>query len=212
VRTPLRVGIAVFNAGDHRAAHEAWEEPWLALDSGPDERLLHGLVQYAAATHHARRRNWSGARGLAESAAEYLSGLDDDHRGVNVDDVRRHLRRLAADPEFAERRRPLALRHEGEKLTPRDLSFPEVADAAALLAAEYDAFDSSVVDDAVRYARGELDDDADPTLDADRSRGFVGMLFEFAADRERRAVVYDRLRGHVERRRSRERDVSGLFD
>ncbi|MFA1610133.1 DUF309 domain-containing protein [Halobellus rubicundus] len=209
----LRVGVAVFNAGDYRAAHEAWEEPWLGLDSGTaDERLLHGLIQYAAAVHHARGRNWSGAQRLAASAAGYLSDLDDDYRGMNVGDVRGHLRRLAADPEFAERRRPLPLRHEGAELTPRALSFAEAGSAAALLAEEYDAFDESVVDDAVRYARAELDGDSDSTLASDRSRGFAGMLFEFAADRERRTVVYDRLRAHVERRRSRERDVSGLFD
>lgn len=203
----------MFNAGDHRAAHDAWEERWLALDSGTaDERFLHGLIQYAAAIHHARGRNWRGARGLAESAVDYLSGLDDDHRGVNVGDVRTYLRRLAADPEFAERRRPLALRYEGESLTPRELSFEDVASAADLLAEEYDAFEAAVVADAVRYARAELSDDSDPTLDSDRDRGFAGMLFEFADDRDRRAIVYERLRGHVERRRSRERDVSGLFD
>ena len=35
----LRVGVAVFNAGDHRAAHEAWESKWLSLREGSrDER------------------------------------------------------------------------------------------------------------------------------------------------------------------------------
>ncbi|MGQ4554435.1 DUF309 domain-containing protein [Halobellus sp. GM3] len=216
----LRIGVAVFNAGDHRAAHEAWEEPWLALDDGaPDERLLHGLIQYAAAVHHARRRNWSGARGLAESGAEYLAGVDDDHRGVNVAAVRASLRRLAADPEYAERARPLALRYDGDALEATDLSFAAVAAAATLLAAEYDAFDETVVDDAVRYGREAISEETDrgsegspASVPSARSRGFVGMLFDFVADRARRAIVYDRLRGHVERRRSRERDVSGLFE
>jgi hypothetical protein len=38
------------------------------------------------------------------------------------------------------------------------------------------------------------------------------MLFDFAADRDRRSLVYDRLRAHVERRRGAERDASGLFE
>jgi hypothetical protein len=38
------------------------------------------------------------------------------------------------------------------------------------------------------------------------------MLFSFTADRDRRSIVYQRLRGHVERRRSEEADVSGVFD
>lgn len=229
---PLRVGIAVFNAGDHRVAHEAWEEPWLALDDGTgEERLLHGLIQYTAAIHHARQSNWSGARGLAASAAEYLAGIDADAEGVNVGAIRESLRRLAEDPEVVERCRPLALRYDGDALTPTDLSFEAAATAATLLAGEYDAFEESVVADAVRYARAELDCDTggtgggtepsggDGMPSDDRPRrpqrrdpGFVGMVFDFAADRDRRSLVYDRLRAHVERRRSVERDASGLFE
>ena len=228
---PLRVGIAVFNAGDHRVAHEAWEEPWLALDDGTDEeRLLHGLIQYTAAIYHARHGNWSGARGLAASAAEYLAGVDADARGVNVGAIREFLRRMAEDPEVVERRRPLALRYDGDALTPTDLSFEAAAAAATLLAAEYDAFEESVVADAVRYARAELDRDTGglgggaepsrgdtppdgrPRRPQRRDPGFVGMVFDFAADRDRRSLVYDRLRAHVERRRSTERDASGLFE
>ena len=217
----LRVGIAVFNAGDHRAAHEAWEEVWLSLDEGtPDERLLHGLIQYTAAVHHARRRNWSGAGRLAGSAGRYLADLDADARGVNVDDVRDHLRRLAADPEFAERRRPLPLSVGGVVVEPTDLTFENAATAATLLAAEYGAFEASIVADAVRYARSELDTDAGaptggartPRRPQRRDPGFVGMVFDFAADRDRRSLIYDRLRAHVERRRDTERDASGLFE
>lgn len=209
----LRIGIAVFNAGDHHVAHEAWEEPWLAAEEGTsEERLLHGLIQYAAAVHHGRRRNWSGQRGLAESGERYLAAVDEGCP-VNVDEIRAYLRRLAADPELAERRRPPALRYAGDAIVPTDLSFEAVATAVTLLASEYDAFDAAVVDDAVRYAREELGDDSSPRgTPQRRSRGFVGMLFAFAADRDQRSIVYERLRGHVERRRSRESDVSGLFE
>ena len=208
----LRVGIAVFNAGDYHVAHEAWEEPWLTLADGTsEERLLHGLIQYAAAVHHGRRRNWSGQRGLAESAADYLAAVEDPR--VNLDEVRAYLRRLAADPELAERRRPPALRYDGETLEPTDLSFEGVATAVTLLATEYESFEASVVDDAVRYAGEELEADSSPEgTPQRRSRGFVGMLFAFAADRDQRSLVYERLRGHVGRRRSEESDVSALFE
>ena len=216
----LRIGAAVFNAGDHRAAHEAWEDVWLALAEGtPDERLLHGLIQYAVAVHHARRRNWRGAGGLAESAGGYLADLDADARGVNIGEVREYLQRLAADPEFAERRRPLPLRIDGDTVEPTDLTFENVASAATLLAAEYGAFEESVVADAVRYARAELDEsrasagDGRPSRRPQRrSRGFVTLLFDFVSDRDRRSLIYDRLRAHVERQRSTENDVSGLFE
>jgi predicted metal-dependent hydrolase len=220
VNDALRVGVAVFNAGDHRAAHEAWEDVWLSRAAGtPDERLLHGLIQYAAAVHHARRRNWTGAGRLAGSAGRYLADLDADARGVNVGNVRAYLQRLAADPEFAERRRPLPLRVDGDTLEPTDLAFENAASAATLLAAEYGAFEETIVADAVRYARAELDEeqstepgDGSVRRPQRRDPGFVGMVFDFAADRDRRSLVYDRLRAHVERRRSEERDASGLFE
>ena len=215
----LRVGVAVFNAGDHRAAHEAWESKWLSLREGSrDERLLHGLIQYTAAVHHARHRNWSGAEGLAGSAADYLDDVGARARGVNVGEVRAFLRRLAADPECAERRRPVALRIDGDALAPMDLRFGDAATAATLLAAEYDAFEESIVADAVRYARRNLDEDHagrtgdEPRRPQRRDPGFVGMIFDFAADRDRRSLVYDRLRAHVERRRRTEQDASGLFE
>ena len=138
MRDALRVGIGVFNAGDHRLARDAWEAPRVEGDEGtcdggpPDEQLLDGLAQYAAAVDHARRREWSGCVDLAERGARSLREIDGDHRGVNVAEVCAFLRRLAADPEFAERRRPLALRHGGDAVTPIDLSFENAATAADL--------------------------------------------------------------------------------
>jgi hypothetical protein len=219
VNDALRVGVAVFNAGDHRAAHEAWEDVWLSLAEGTsDERLFHGLIQYAAAVHHARRRNWSGAGRLAGSGADYLADIDADAQGVNVAELRRYLRRLAADPEFAERRRPLPLRVDGVAVGPTDLTFENAASAATLIAAEYAAFEETVVADAVRYAQAELDAGQSPEMGDGpprrqrRDPGFVGMVFDFTADRDRRSLVYDRLEAHVERRRGSERDASGLFE
>lgn len=222
----LRVGVAVFNAGDHRVAGEAWEGMWLSRDDGTaDERLRRGLIRYATAIHRGRRGDWRDAAAAAGRAVGDLAGLDADTRGVNVGEVRAFLRRLAADPELVERRRPVALRLGGDAVGPTDLAFGNVATAARLLAAGYDAFEEEVVSDAVRYARAELDDGrgvggadgADgaedrPRRPQRRDPGFVGMLFDLAADRGRRSLVYDRLRAHVERRRNAERDASGLFE
>ncbi|MFB6301121.1 MAG: DUF309 domain-containing protein, partial [Halobacteriales archaeon] len=48
----LRAGIAIYNAGGYHAAHDAWEDHWLDLESGTDdERFLHGLIQFTAAVH-----------------------------------------------------------------------------------------------------------------------------------------------------------------
>lgn len=209
----LRVGAAVFNAGDHHAAHDAWESGWLELDDGtPDERLLHGLIQYTAAVHHARNRNWSGATGLATSAREYLDALDADYRGVNVDSVRAYLERLAGDPEFAERARPRPLRIDGRVIRADDLSFENVADAARLVAEEYDAYDESVLERAVEYATEEVREDEPGAGGGRAGTRYVAFLFDFVGDRENRDILYDRLFAHVERERARERDVSELFD
>ncbi|MDS0297761.1 DUF309 domain-containing protein [Halogeometricum sp. S1BR25-6] len=201
----LRVGAAVFNEGDHHAAHDAWEDEWLPLESETsDERLLHGLIQYTAAVYHARNRNWGGARGLAESAGEYLHEVAPDYRDVNVEAVRTYLGRLAADPEFAERASPLPLTVGGVAVRADDLSFEEAAEAAGILAADGERWDENVVEDAARYGREEVESGASTTR-------FVALLFEFVGG-ERRGLVYQRLREHTERRRGREEDVSGLFE
>jgi len=208
VKQRLRAGIAVYNEGDYHAAHDAWEDTWLDLpDGSDDERLLHGLIQFTAAVHHARSRNWSGATGLATSAVEYLEPLPADHRGVNVGAVRRYLRALAADPETIERARPLALSHRGAMLQVADLDVPERGVAARVLAEEY-GYDESVVADAARYAREEATGEGEGRSG---SRRFIALVTDFATEADRRGLVYQRLEGLVERRRSKESDVEGLF-
>ncbi|GGN98722.1 MULTISPECIES: DUF309 domain-containing protein [Haloarcula] len=199
----LRAGIAVYDAGRFHAAHDAWEDYWLELDAGRDERFLHGLIQFTAVVHHGRTENWSGAQGLAESAGEYLAGLPADYRGVNLDDVRPFLARAAEDIEAVDWDHPPALRHHGETLDYEALDFEATAVAAGVLA-EAEGYDDGVVADAVDYARDELDD---------RGEGrFVGLLFSFVREGEHRPVVYHRLRDHVERERQKDDDVRGLFD
>ncbi|MEF8829672.1 MAG: DUF309 domain-containing protein [Haloarcula sp.] len=202
MRDHLRAGIAVYNEGRYHAAHDAWEAYWLDLDSGDDERFLHGLIQFTAVVYHASEANWSGAQGLAESAAEYLEGLPDPYRGVALAEVRSFLAATAADPHHAAADPP-ALTHNGESVDYDALDFDATAIAAAVLA-EAGRYDEAVIDDAVRRARDELDGDG--------GSQFVGMLFSFVRERDQRPVVYQRLRDHVELEQQRDDDVRGLFD
>ncbi len=199
----LRAGAAVYNAGEHHAAHDAWEDRWLDLESGTDdERLLHGLIQFTAAIHHARNRNWEGARGLAESAGGYLAGLPENYRGVALDPVREYLAGLASDPELIERDPPPALVHRGEAVSFTDLDVEATFLAARVLAEEL-GIEGEVIDHAIRYARDELEESG--------GGPFLSLVFDLVRE-EGRGLVRRRLEDRVERRRSRDRDVEGLFD
>jgi len=200
----LRAGIALYNDGEYHAAHDPWEDVWLGLSDGTDdERFLHGLIQFTAAIHHARTRNWSGAAGLADSAGGYLDGLHSPYRGVAIAPLRRALATLAADPAVAERRRPPPIRHERRVLELADLRFEAAAEAAAALAAECD-YDAAVVDRAVAFAREEIEE-GERTL-------FTTTLLEFVTADAARSLVFQRLAEHVERREREYEDVDGLFE
>ncbi|MDF9745812.1 DUF309 domain-containing protein [Natrinema salsiterrestre] len=204
MRDRLRAGAAVFNDGYYHAAHDAWEDRWLELESGgDDERLLHGLIQYSAAVFHARERNWEGAVGLAESAGEYLAGLPADYRDLRLDPVRSFLSRLAADPELLERRPPVRIEHEGSVPTLPSLDFEATSIAAVVLAEEF-GYDDEPVARARRYARQDLEDGEDDSV-------FITLLFDFVREDENRGIIAQRLMDHVGRRRAREEDVEGLF-
>jgi hypothetical protein len=201
---PLRAGVAIYNAGRYHAAHDAWEDVWLDLEPGSaDERLLHGLIQFTAAVHHARNRNWSGAVGVASSARGYLAELPATYRGVDVATVRGYLRALRSDPERVERGPPPALTVDGSVVTLGGLDFEAAAIAAVVVAAESERYDPDVLSRAVDYAREELDG---------TGTQYVAAVMDFVADADRRDLVYRRLRSHVERRVQREDDVAGLFD
>ena len=204
----LRAGVAVYNAGEHHAAHDAWEDCWLDLESGTaDERFLHGLIQFTAAIHHGQQENWPGLQGLADSAGEYLADLSSPYRGVDLDVVRAYLADLSADPEHIERADPPRLEHEGRPIDLADLAdagdFAAATIAADALVEEYDVYDEDVIETAIDYAR--------QSVEADEGGRFVALVFDFVSGTER-DLVYRRLRDHVERRRSRESDVEGLFD
>ncbi|WP_312909885.1 DUF309 domain-containing protein [Natronosalvus caseinilyticus] len=205
MRDALRAGIAIYNDGYYHAAHDAWEAHWLDLEAGTDdERLLHGLIQFTATIHHARNRNWTGATGLAASAHEYLEDLPAEYRRIDVAAVRRSLRTLASDPEVIERRRPPALEHAGAALELADLDLEATFLAAGVLAEEF-GYDETVLEDAVAFARADLE--------AERATSrFLALVQDFVRESADRALVYDRLSAHVERRRAKRRDVEGLFD
>jgi hypothetical protein len=204
----LRAGIAVYNAGEHHAAHDAWEDRWLDLESGTaDEQFLHGLIQFTAAVHHGYGGNWAGLQGLAGSATGYLDGLSSPYRGVDIDTIRGYLADLAADPEHIERVEPPRLRHGGHALDLADFAdegaFEAAAIAAEVLVEEHDAYAEDVLGAGIEYAR--------ESVEAGEGGQFVALIFDFVAG-EKRDLVYQRLREHVDRRQSREADVEGLFD
>lgn len=204
MRSHLRAGIAIYNAGEYHAAHDAWEDHWLDLPDGDDERFLHGLIQFTAAVYHARERNWSGATGLAESAVDYLADLSPDYRAVNVEQIRAYLRALARDPERVERAPPPRLTHDHESVTLEDLDIDATIVAAEVLAEEL-GYDEALIEQAATYARADL------AAGDDGSR-FIAMLFDFVRAADDRALVVQRLGDHVQRRDARSADVDGLFD
>ncbi len=200
----LRAGAAIYNAGYTHAAHDAWEDRWLTCEDGTDdEQLLHGLIQFTAAVHHASERNWSGAVGLATSGQSYLESPPDPCRGVGLAPLRDYLGALAADPELIERRQPVAITIDGEIPTLDSLGLEATAIAAPLLA-DADDLDPEPVRDARAYARADLEGGEDDSA-------FVGLLFAFVQAGSDRGIVHQRLSQHVERRASREADVEHLF-
>ena len=209
METHLRAGMAVFNAGAFHAAHDAWEDRWLELESGTDdERFLHGLIQYTAAVYHAYNRNWGGATGLAGSAGEYLSGLPGGFRGVNVGPIRGYLSVLAADPEVIERRRAPSLTLDGSAVTATDLDFEATAIAAECLAEKHG--DEELIERGVEFARKDLD--GTEPLRGETDTPFVPLVFDYVREPENRAIIVQRLESHVDRRVAREEDVAGLFE
>lgn len=201
----LRAGAAIFNAGAYLAAHDPWEHAWLDLEDGPDERLLHGLIQVAASTHHARERNWDGVTTLAASAREYLAGLD-GHRGVDLAPIEAWLTALATDPAVIERRAPPAIRIDGVVLMPDGLEFPAASIAAPeLAAARGDGETAGLLERAADFGHADLD--AGKTASP-----FVTLLLDYLDPDRPTGPVLTRLQDHADRRGQREADVAGLFD
>lgn len=204
----LRAGAAVYNAGFHHAAHDAWERRWLR-ETGAEADLLQGLIQLAAAVHHADAGNEEGAAGLAGSAQAYLgnalkAGVDHD---VNVSAVRAYLTRVEADPSVVDRDPPVRLEIDGSVPQLDTLVFPAAGLAAEALAEDTDH--ESVIESGVAFATIDLDDNA-------ATSPFVALVLDYCraqADGDPDVgVVLARLKSHVNRRERRDDDVAGLFE
>ena len=82
VRQDLLEGIALFNEEKFWHAHEAWERRWLACE-GDEKLFLQGLIQLAAAYHHAQKGTFPGGVRLFDAALAKLSHVPDGYLGVD---------------------------------------------------------------------------------------------------------------------------------
>lgn len=105
----LDEGIALFNAGKHWHAHEAWEHLWLQLD-GDDKRFVQGLIMAAAMLVQYGK----GVRqGVINHYRNVEARLDGPHWGLNVDGLMAQLLPYRSDAlSDRELVRPLAVRIE----------------------------------------------------------------------------------------------------
>lgn len=200
----LRAGAAIFHAGYYHAAHDAWEEHWLDLETGtPEERLLHGLIQYTAVVHHGHEGNWTGAQGLAESAGEYLAEVPSETHGVALDPIRSYLSTVAADPEHLERARAPPVRIDGVAPTLDTLDVHAAFVAAPILAEALD-HDEDAITAGVQYASEDLER-------GEESSRFVTLVLDYVRDPDHRGTIARRMGSLADRRRARREDVDDLF-
>ena len=78
----LAEGVALFNEQKFWRAHEAWERDWLVA-TGEEKRFLQGLIQLAAAYHHAGRGTNRGGIRLFDAALEKLAHYADGYCQVD---------------------------------------------------------------------------------------------------------------------------------
>ena len=68
----LVAGINLFNQQHYWYAHEVWESKWLELPR-QEKHLVQGLIQFAAAMHHAQNENQYGFGKLISRALSSIS-------------------------------------------------------------------------------------------------------------------------------------------
>ena len=195
----VQAGVAIFNAGAHHEAHDAWEERWLTLDHGiDDERFLHGVIQYTAAVYHATRGNDAGAKGLGRRARGYLSDLPARYRGVALRPLHHRLAAITVDPSVVDRRGVAPIQYNGQPIGLSDLDWPAIAIAARVLADAMEQWDERTL-----QAAGER---------ASTDDRFRSLVRDFVVQRDHRQLIYDRLVAHLDRERAIDNDVAELFD
>ena len=79
----LAEGLRCYRGQEFFAAHEHWENEWLASQE-PEKTFLQALIQVAAAFHHFRRGNPEGTRLLLQAALRRLEIYPDSFAGVSV--------------------------------------------------------------------------------------------------------------------------------
>jgi hypothetical protein len=111
METAFAKGLALLEAGEYFAAHEALEAAWRA--AGADERdFFQGLVHVAVAWYQAGRGRRVGCERQLAKAARRLEPFAPEHRGVDVAALLRQLE-AARFPSLA----PLVL-HDVRSRTP----------------------------------------------------------------------------------------------
>ncbi|MEX1024528.1 MAG: DUF309 domain-containing protein [Planctomycetota bacterium] len=98
----LVAGVELFNRARFLAAHEAFEEPWEANESG-DADFFKGLIQATIALHKLAGGHVDGALQLYRGHRRFLGAYLPVHRGLDVaaflDDMQTFFRPLLVDPE-----------------------------------------------------------------------------------------------------------------
>ena len=79
----LQEGVRLFNQGKFFECHEVIESLWLEVrDANRD--FYKGIIQAAAAFHHLRRGNLSGAEELLKTSLHHLNQYPSETLGLNV--------------------------------------------------------------------------------------------------------------------------------
>ncbi|MFC6725607.1 DUF309 domain-containing protein, partial [Halobium palmae] len=73
----LRAGVAIYNAGDYHAAHDAWEDVWLDLPEGTDDGRA--LLEACEASETPVVAYKVGKEDVGDFAESHTGALTGDH-------------------------------------------------------------------------------------------------------------------------------------
>ncbi len=83
-RALVRQGVALFDHGSYWHAHEAWEQVWRE-ERAPNRHFLKGLIQVAAALHHANAGRHAVGTRLLDRARTHLDAHGGERWGFRTD-------------------------------------------------------------------------------------------------------------------------------
>lgn len=92
-------GVELFNQRRFFECHEVWEELWKP-SMGETRRLYQGLIQAAAALHHASRGNRAGALSVWSKAEAKLELSPGQHRGLSIVELCADLKNYFKSEQF----------------------------------------------------------------------------------------------------------------